>query len=136
MHQLGYVLNAYCADMKMGAKSILLFCLYSCFVLSFATIAKSQPYCGKSGIMQEKIEREKFKLQQSNLKLAASRQFIGQTQDISRAIVSGKSPADIQSLETARDNAKSLNESELRRNEITFDHKMSMLEINRIRYCY
>jgi len=133
MHQLGYVLNAYCADMKMGAKSILLFCLYSCFVLSFATIAKSQPYCGKSGIMQEKIERGKFKLQQSNLKLAGQAQYGKTTDEMILAAAAGQ---DTTMLKAARDSAKSLNESELRRNEIIFDHKMSMLEINRIRYCY
>lgn len=119
--------------MKMGANSILLYCLYSCFVLSFSTIAKTQPYCGKPGIIQEKIERGKFKLQQSNLKLAGQVQYGKTTDEMISAAAAGQ---DTTMLKAVLDSAKSLNESELRRNEIIFDHKMSMLEINRIRHCY
>jgi tape measure domain-containing protein len=72
-----------------------------------------------------------FDLQQSNLKLSGSRQFIGQTQDISRAIVSGKSPAEIQSLQTTRDNAKTLNDAAIARRQIEFDSTMKKIQLER-----
>jgi len=81
--------------------------------------------------LQDQRIKANFDLQQSQLKLAGSKQFIGQTQDISRAIVSGKSPADIQSLETARDNAKTLNDAAVTRRQIEFDSTMKKIQLER-----
>jgi tape measure domain-containing protein len=81
--------------------------------------------------LQDQRIKANFDLQQSQLKLAGTNQFIGQTQDISRAIVSGKSPADIQSLETARDNAKTLNDAAVTRKQIEFDSTMKKIQLER-----
>jgi len=81
--------------------------------------------------LQDQRIKANFDLQQSQLKLAGSKQFIGQTQDISRAIVSGKSPADIQSLETARDSAKTLNDAAVTRRQIEFDSTMKKIQLER-----
>jgi tape measure domain-containing protein len=81
--------------------------------------------------LEDQRVKANFDLQQSNLKLAGSRQFIGQTQDISRAIVSGKSPAEIQSLQTARDSAKTLNDAAVTRRQIEFDSTMKKIQLER-----
>jgi tape measure domain-containing protein len=81
--------------------------------------------------LEDQRVKANFDLQQSNLKLAASRQFIGQTQDISRAIISGKSPAEIQSLQTTRDNAKTLNDAAATRRQIEFDSTMKKIRLER-----
>ena len=81
--------------------------------------------------LQDQRIKANFDLQQSQLKLAGSNQFIKQTQDISRAIVSGKSPADIQSLETARDSAKTLNDAAINRRQIEFDSTMKRIQLER-----
>lgn len=81
--------------------------------------------------LQDQRIKANFDLQQSQLKLAGSKQFIGQTQNISQAIVSGKSPADIQSLETARDSAKTLNDAAVTRRQIEFDSTMKKIQLER-----
>jgi tape measure domain-containing protein len=81
--------------------------------------------------LQDQRTKANFDLQQSQLKLAGSKQFIGQTQNISQAIVSGKSPADIQSLETARDSAKTLNDAAVTRRQIEFDSTMKKIQLER-----
>jgi len=81
--------------------------------------------------LQDQRIKGNFDLEQSQLKLAGSKQFIGQTQNISQAIVSGKSPADIQSLETARDSAKTLNDAAVTRRQIEFDSTMKKIQLER-----
>jgi len=81
--------------------------------------------------LEDQRVKANFDLQQAQLKLAGSRQFIGQTQDISRAIVSGKSPAEIQSLQTARDSAKTLNDAAVTRRQIEFDSTMKKIQLER-----
>jgi len=81
--------------------------------------------------LEDQRVKANFDLQQAQLKLAGSRQFIGQTQDISRAIVGGKSPAEIQSLQTARDSAKTLNDAAVTRRQIEFDSTMKKIQLER-----
>ena len=81
--------------------------------------------------LEDQRVKANFDLQQAQLKLAGSRQFIGQTQDISRAIVGGKSPAEIQSLQTARDSAKTLNDAAVSRRQIEFDSTMKKIQLER-----
>ena len=81
--------------------------------------------------LEDQRVKANFDLQQAQLKLSGSRQFIGQTQDISRAIVGGKSPAGIQSLQTARDSAKTLNDAAVTRRQIEFDSTMKKIQLER-----